>query len=73
MLPVCPKCNRPETQFVLVGFICRHPDCHHFFSTPEATKVGTDFLVERYTGNNPENKPGLDGCLDDADPTKTNH
>lgn len=70
---VCPKCNRKETQFMLVGFICRHDDCQHFFEIPETTQFGLNYLVERYTGNNPENKPGLDGSLEDIDPTKTSH
>lgn len=70
---VCPKCNRPEVQFVLVGFMCRHNDCSHFFSTPATQKEAINFLVERYVGDNPGNKPGLDGSLEDIDPTKVNH
>ena len=59
-LPNCPKCNRSEVQFVLVGFMCSHSDCQHFFETPEARQQALGFLVERYTGDNPENKPGMD-------------
>lgn len=62
--PVCPKCKRSEIQFVLVGFMCCHADCKQFFVTPDATQVAVDFFVERYTGDNPENKFGMDGNLD---------
>lgn len=56
----CSKCHRPETQFVLVGFICRHADCGHFTTNDAVEAQATAILVERYTGNNLENQPGQD-------------
>lgn len=70
---LCPKCNRPDIQFVLVGFMCRHEDCQHFFAPKEVQEAAVNFLVERYTGDNPENKPGQDVNVEDYDPTVTNN
>jgi hypothetical protein len=57
------KCECGNDQFRHMIFVLQCTQCGVIQALPKEDKSGVNFLVERYKGDNPDNKPGQDGSV----------
>ena len=54
------KCKCGNGTFIHLIFVLQCDKCGEIQALQENDTTGLSFLVERYTGDNPDNKPGKD-------------